>query len=296
MAITAQPLAGRFGVSVAGTDIASASDADLRELLALLLEHRFIVVPGQTLDNDGYVAFGRRWGEPVILISSDNRLDTHPEMIRQGNGAKVPEFFRNVANHWHCDSSYEETVASFTMLYGIETPDNGGITLFADLVAAHDALPEAERERLAALRVRHSVSAARALPDETIADLGQMPEELRRNARPMPDVVQPMIARHPVSSRKALYGLGGSCCGIEGMEDEVANELLLDLRRYATQERFVSEYRLQPGDILIWDNFSVMHRATPIEYTDEPGKRRLNYRISVKGVPSFADELAEAAQ
>jgi len=97
------------------------------------------------------------------------------------------------------------------------------------------------------------------------------------------------VQRHPCNGRKALYGLGGSAYGIEGMPPGQGSELLLTLRRHATQAKFCSHYKLLPGDVLIWDNLSVMHRATPISYSDAPGERRENYRISVKGLP---DELA----
>ena len=72
------------------------------------------------------------------------------------------------------------------------------------------------------------------------------------------------------------------------MSDADGAELLLELRRYVTQDRFIARHKLMPNEVLIWDNFSVMHRATPIEYSAEQGRRRLTYRISVKGMPECA--------
>lgn len=288
MTIAVEALPGNFGARVTGLQVQHVGEGDLRDLLQLLLDHRFIVIPDQSLSNEEYVAFGRRWGRPVILISSDNRLDSHPEMIRQSNSGKVPEFFRNNANHWHCDSSYEEEVATATMLYGVESPEQDGVTLFADMVRAYEALPPHERDLLSGLNVQHAVSAATALPGEDIADLSRMPPELRQNAKIPPPVIHPLVQRHPVSGRSALYGLGGSCYGVEGLDPAEGHDLLLRLRHHAARDEFVSQYKLMPGDVLIWDNFSVMHRATPIQYSDDEGRRRLNYRISVKGVPSFA--------
>ncbi len=278
----------RYGADIEGLDVKTATDDQLREALALLLQHRFIVFKDQRLENSDYVAFGRRWGRPVLLIARNNRLGSHPEMIVQSNAAGTHEYVRNVANHWHCDSSYEEEAATFTMLYGVEAPDDGGYTLFADTVAAYAELPEEKKREYGELRLRHAASAGTPLLDEKINDRNTIPPEIAKNVRFDPPVSHPLIAQHPVTGRCALYGLGGSCFEVEGMSSEESKAFLLDLRRYATQEKFVARHKLMPGEVMIWDNFSVLHRATPIEYTDEPGRRRLNYRISVKGAPDFA--------
>ena len=277
-----------FGRTIDDCDVRQANDQSLRQIMDCLLESRFVVIPGQALSNDEYVHFGRRWGEPVLRFARSNRLGSHPEMIVQSNREATPAYVRNVANHWHCDSSYEETPATFTMLYGVEAPDDGGYTLFADLVAALAALPADKQREYEAMTVLHRTSGATPLPGEHITDRSQIPPEIAATVIDLAPVTHPLIATHPVTGRKALYGLGGSAYGIEGMDAEAGAELILELRRHAVQEHFVSRYKLLPGDLLIWDNFSAMHRATPIEYTDEPGRTRLNYRISVKGVPSFA--------
>lgn len=72
-----------------------------------------------------------------------------------------------------------------------------------------------------------------------------------------------------------------------GMVEQEGAKLIADLKAHATQPRFVQQAKLLPGQILIWDNFSVMHRATHIEYSDDPANAQLNYRISVKGLPGF---------
>ena len=279
----------RFGAEIAQLDIRTADDRDLNRLLEALLEHRFVLLPGQHLSNDQYVAFGKRWGRPVMLIARRNTLESHPEMIAQSNREATPIFVRNVANHWHCDSSYEAETAVFTMLYGVEAPDVGGETLFADLVAAYDELPAEKKAHYETLSVKHATSAATPLPDEYISDPASLPEEFRKSVTVPDPVTHPLVRAHPVSGRKALYGLGGSAYGIEGWPDEEGNAFVMELRHYATQERFRSACKLMPRDVLIWDNFSTMHRATPIDYSDAPGERRLNYRISLKGVPAFAE-------
>jgi taurine dioxygenase len=82
-----------------------------------------------------------------------------------------------------------------------------------------------------------------------------------------------------------LYAISGSSCGIVGMDEDEAIALLVDLKKFATQAQFVQRARAETGCIVIWDNFAVLHSATPTEYSDEEGKRRLLHRISTRGLP-----------
>jgi alpha-ketoglutarate-dependent taurine dioxygenase len=279
-------LAGAFGARISGIDLAAADEGVTCALYDLLLEHRFIVIPDQQLTFDVYAAVGHRWGRPVLLISEKNRVGSHPEIIRQSNAESTPIFVRNVASHWHCDSSYEAEVAATTLLYGVQAPEHGGETLFCDLVAAYRALSDAKRRDLDELQVWHGVSAATALEGEVIVKPADLPLEARKAVRSSDPVLHPLVQRHPANGRHALYGLGGSPYSVAHMPEKDGARLLLDLRRHATQAEYCSRYKLMPGDVLIWDNYSVMHRATPIDYSDQPGARRENYRISVKGLPA----------
>jgi taurine dioxygenase len=105
------------------------------------------------------------------------------------------------------------------------------------------------------------------------------------STEPLPVVSHPLVMRHPVTGRKALFGISGTACGIAGWEEPRAIELLLELKRHALQDRFRQRARVAEGTVLLWDNFSVMHCATRTEYSDEPGHRRLLHRISTKGLP-----------
>jgi len=293
--VTGDGLEGSFGVIVEGVDVREVDDGTFAELLDLLLAHRFVVLPDQDLSHEKYVAFARRWGRPLRLIQPKSRLEGFPEIIVQHNSEATPEPLRDRASHWHCDSSYEAEVSTFTMLYGVETPERGGVTRFADLVGTYEALPAGDRARYDQMAVRHATSAATPLEDETIVRPQTLPEEYARDVELPDPVTHPLVATHPVNGRKALYGLGGSSYGIEELSEQAGGDLLLDLRRHATAPRFCAGYRLMPRDVLIWDNFSVMHRATPARYSDAAGERRLNYRISVKGVPGEGVDAAGAS-
>lgn len=291
------PLPGPFGAAVEGLDLrAGLDDGGLRALVELLCRHRFLLIRGQQLDKAQYAAFGRRWGEPLPFFIPSHRDPEQPELIHVRNSPAVPQGQRDGAAHWHTDSSYETVPASVTILYAIEAPEQGGETLFADMVAAWNALPEAERAPLRDLRVRHMVIGGKAMAGEKIGGNRHDAEVRRQREKEMP--LHPLVRRHPLTGREALYGISGSACGIEGLEPKQGEALLARLKAHATQPRFVQSCKARAGDILLWDNLSTLHSATPLEYSDEDGKRRLLYRISTRGQPALGggvgQELMEA--
>lgn len=279
-----------LGVRVEGIDLAAGWDDDLlRRLIALLYAHHVLVIGGQTLDPQTYLRFGRIWGDPISFLREDHRVDGSPEVILLSNSPIMfPEGQRDYAAHWHSDSTYEEVPASTTMLYCIEAPDRGGETLFADTEAAYEALPQETKDRIADLMVTHRAGAGRRDPE-----FGEKPHSSKPYSedaqRRIKTFIHPLVQRHPVTGRKALFGIAGTATGIEGMDEEEAMELITTLKRHVLQPRFMASVTARPGDLLLWDNYPLIHTATPIEYSLEDGRRRLLHRISVKGLPALAD-------
>lgn len=278
-----EKMQGPFGAFVDGLDLREPlTTSAMRQLTDGLYENRILVVRGQDgLGSSDYLRFGQLWGEPIKFFRPDHRNQAFPELIVIHNSPDTPEQQRDGAMQWHADSSYEQVPASVTMLLAIEAPRVGNETLFADMAAAWDALPAAMQARLENLQVLHQVSGGKN--EKTF-----LPGEKRgRNASPhtLPDVIQPLVLAHPATGRKALYAISGSSCGIVGMDEDEAIRLLIDLKKHVTQPQFVQRAKAESGSIVIWDNFSVMHSATPTEYSNEEGKRRLLHRISTRGLP-----------
>jgi len=287
------PMPGPFGAIVEDIDLSKPqTDETLRLLIAALHDHQILAIKKQSLSDADYVAFGYQWGKPLSFHLPSHRKDDFPEMIRISNAADTPDRYRDGAKFWHQDSSYEAVPASVTMLYGVETPTEGGETLIASTALAYDALDEDMKAKVEGLTGLHCLGGSPALPGEKIPFV---PENTARHGI----VSHPMVMRHPVTGRKALY-LSGSAFGAESLEIDEGRALVNDLRTHCTQPQFVTRYKVETGDIFLWDNFQVLHSATPIDYSGEPGKRRLLYRISTKGPPALcgvesAGEAATAA-
>ncbi len=281
------------GANAWGVDLNKPLDAGLMKTLAdALYEHRVLVIKNQTLDKDTYLNFGTWWGKPIPHVLDHMRMPGYPELLAVGNTEEKDKKteIRNGAALWHTDQSYEKVPASATMLYSILTPKIGGQTRFANMVAAYDALDEATKERIDGLEVAHLYGAGKLLDGEFKANPLATDDQIDR----VPTCHHPLVMRHPVTGRKALYATGQSSFGIKGMDDKEAVELLWDLKMHAIQDRFVYAHTYEIGDIAIFDTFSTMHAATPIDAADPSAEdtRRLLWRISVRGLPRVYEHLA----
>ena len=270
---------GAFGALVDETDLSNdQTDATIRTLVAALHTHQILAIRGQKLDNASYVAFGRQFGTPLNFFIADHRESEFPELIRIHNAASTPERYRDGAAHWHSDSSYEAEPASVTMLYGVEVPERGGETLIASCVLAYEALDEPTKQRIDGLVGLHCLGGSPPLPGEKIPFV---PESTAAHGIQK----HPLVMRHPVTGRKALFP-SATAFGVKGMDRDSGRALIAQLRGHIVQAPFMTSYKVKAGDVFLWDNYQVLHTATPLDYSDQSGKRRMLYRISTKGVPA----------
>ena len=267
-------------MEVTDIDLHTLSDTNLERLLRGLYRNRFVVLRTGGLTKAQYVAFARRVGEPIRL----SRDAEHPEIADITNIGVDTRKVRKGAAHWHTDQSFRETVSSVTMLYSVQAPERGGETMFCDMAGAYAALPEALRRRIEGLIVehRHGVSVA-ARPGDHVPI---PPAGWDRNAT----AHHPLVRRHPVTGEKTLYAPTGTSQGIKGMARGEATALLKALCDHAFQDRFLAHHAHRPRDLVMWDNPTVMHRATPLGAATGAHDTRLIHRISLRGPPSVFAE------
>lgn len=285
MTFKTDALAPAIGSVVTGLDLSSdMSDATMRSLIELLFDRGVIVIKDQQLSDADYLRFGEFWGTPLEFFIPEHRNEAFPAIIRIDNNPATPAAQRDGAVHWHSDSSYETVPATVTMLYGKEAPARGGETHFANTAAAYADLPEATRAKLDGLVALHELGRAPWIDGETVPD----PNRPRR-ATDAPR--HPLIMTHPVTGRKGIF-TSGTAYAIEGMDADEATALIRELREHVVKPQYRTSYKVMPGDLVLWDNFGTVHAASPIEYSNEDGKRRLLYRISTKGIPALCTPAA----
>ncbi|MGE4243379.1 TauD/TfdA dioxygenase family protein [Ramlibacter sp.] len=257
--LTIRPLTDFTAAECTGVDLAALRPGEWERLVEAYHRYSLLVVRDQDLAKAAQIEFSERFGDLELPIRKDYLGKDYPALHVVSNlgadGKPNPtSALDNPGNFfWHTDASYMRKPASTTLLYAIDIPPQGGDTLFANMHAAYDALPQATKDRIEDLRAIHSWeqsrhnSGSRAASKEEIAAA--------------PPVAHPLVRTHPETGRKALY-LGNHTSHIEGIPIEEGRALLAELLAHATQPQFVYRQQWRQGDIVVWDNRSLLHKAT----------------------------------
>jgi taurine dioxygenase len=260
-------------------------EAAFRELEGLFHDNIMVFFRDQRLSEDQHIAFSRRFGELEIHIVKKYLLPGYPEILLISNVRNATGEHIGLADAgftWHTDTSYRRRPSRCSQLYAKEVPERDGTplgdTVFANTVAAYDALPEAMKRRLAGLQAIHRYAMRRRIensprPKLTAAQLAETP-----------DILHPIVRTHPSTGRKALYVTAGECIGIEGMPEDEALDLIAELDAHCVRPEFCYRHRWRVGDLVMWDNASAMHLAI-CDYALP--QRRLMHRTTVIGSEPF---------
>jgi taurine dioxygenase len=267
-----------FGVEVFGVDVSRPLPADaFQEIWNLFFQNQVLVLRNQKLKPSEFLAFASRFGPPEPHVIDQFHHPEHADILILSNVAKdgKPTGLADAGTYFHTDYSYLDVPARATMLYSIQVPSKGGDTLFANQYAAYDELPADTKDRIENLVALHHYGNRDDLDKGSRTVASVLSEDQERKVA----WVKHRVARpHPVTGRTALYAVNGSSFGIEGMADGESLPLLRALARHATQEKYQLRLKYGVGDLVIWDNQSLLHSAT---LTDPEDPRTL-WRITVK--------------
>ena len=262
MSITILPSGGACGARVEGVDLSrSLDDATIAALRRAWLEHHVLAFPGQAMNDDDlerFTGYFGPFGDDPFIAPIPGRQ--HIIAVERRADEQAPIF----AEAWHTDWSFQATPPIGTCLLGITIPPSGGDTLFANQHAALDAMPAALRQRIEGVRAVHSARLGYA-PDGLYGDADAHSDRsmtIRPSVTAEATQPHPLIRRHSETGRASLYGCLGYIVGIDGLDDNAALELLLELHAWQTREEFVFAQRWEPGMLVMWDNRCLLHRAT----------------------------------
>lgn len=272
------PLSRALGAEIGGVDIAAGiDDAQFAALKQAFADHGVIFLRDQDLTPAQHLDFAERWGSINV-----NRFFRPSEADpRIAEVLKEPQQKTNIGSSWHTDHSYDQVPAMCSLLYAREVPRVGGDTLYASMYAAYDALSDGMKALLRGLRAWHS--SRHAFGESAYFDIE--PEEvggrLGNTAAATQDALHPVVIRHPLSGRPALYVNGDFTVRIDGWREAESKPLLEYLYAHATRPEFTCRFRWRAGSMAIWDNRATQHLAL----NDYHGERRLMHRITIDGVP-----------
>lgn len=234
------------------------------ELRELLETRGVLVFPQMDMAEDELIAFTRTLGEyaPDVGDGSATRISIDPASSTNADYTRASFF-------WHFDGYMNDVPVRASIMCAQKLSDEGGHTEFCNTYAAYDELPEAMKQRIAGLQAVHSHAAAQiSLEPEPSHDRFRQWLEIKSNTLPV-------VWTHR-SGRKSLV-IGNTAVGIPGMDPLESMELLVELRDWATQERFRYSHRWSPGDMVMWDNTGTLHRVTP--YPADSGRLMIRTKL-----------------
>jgi taurine dioxygenase len=276
--VTVVATGAALGAEITGADLRALDGDTFLVIRRAWLAYQVIVLRGQHLDDDELIAFSRRFGElDEAPVQENGRrfVEGHPEIYVVSNvverGVPIGSLGSGEAV-WHTDMSYLPRPPKASILYALEVPPSGGETSFCSTTAVWDMLSTDLRARVVGLRVKH---------DGTYNSGGYVREgvNISDDPRTAVGVFHPLVCLHPETGRRSLYLGRRRNAYIEGLALDESEALLDTLWAHATRPELAWEHSWRPGDVVMWDNRSTMHRRNGFD----PEARRVLHRTQIRG-------------
>ena len=250
---------------------------DFKKVWDAFFASQVLVFRNQRFSPAQFLSFARQFGKPEPHVIDQFHHPEHADILILSNVQKdgQPTGLADAGTYFHTDYSYLEVPARATTLYSIQVPKKGGDTLFADQYAAYDGLPGSLKTKIKDLVALHHYGNRDDLDKDSRTVASVLTEDQEHK---MTWVRHKVARKHPITGRTALYSVSGSSFRIEGMPNDEAVDLLDELKRHATQEKYQLRLKYGVGDVVVWDNASLLHSAT----LTDPADPRTLWRITLK--------------
>ena len=267
--IQVKKISGSLGAEIHNVDLSSLDESTTKDIRQALLDHKVVFFRNQDLTPKNFLEFSVLFGKPVEYPFVKG-IDGYPEIIQV---MKREDEKTNFGGIWHCDTLYLEQPPMGTILLARELPPYGGDTLFANQVAAYDALSDGLKATLSSLRAVNTSAKADTSKtrEDRIKDSGHKSESLVS--------YHPAVRTHPETGIKSLYVNVAHTERFDGWTPEESQPLLEFLWKHQVKPEFTCRFRWEPGSIAFWDNRACQHN--PIN--DYHGFKRSMHRITLAG-------------
>ncbi len=273
--LTIRPSGGGVGAFVDDIDLGQLDETQAATLKTAIGEYGVLFFRDQTITTGQHLAMAEHFGGVNV-----NRFFAHvPEEPRIAEVRKEPDQKSNIGGGWHTDHSYDQIPAMGSILLARDTPPQGGDTAFANMYSAYENLSDGLKATLEGLNAVHSsrhVFGRNSNYKRGGKDIG---DRLGNEDAAQQDAVHPVVIRHPISGRKALYVNSAFTLHFEGWTAEESKPLLDYLYAHAARPEHTYRFQWANGSIAFWDNRATWHYAL----NDYHGHRRLMHRVTVEG-------------
>lgn len=276
MDLSITPLSSTVAAEVTGLDLSvPLNEPAKRQIYDAFLAHKILVFRNQDLTKDQQVAFTAQFGTLERHTARNRGTNDHPLVHVVSNlDADGKPMGKVRSDLWHTDKSFRPEPSLATILHARTLPPNGGDTLFADMAAAYDALSDEDRAALEGVGVVHSWADSRENEKTGVS------EEERQDAPPM---THPLVRTHPDTNRKSLF-VGVHAAFLTGHSKATGRARIEALEAHATQPQFTYRHKWRQGDVLMWDNRCLLHKA--LANFDAAAYPRILHRTCLRGTPT----------
>ena len=269
-----------IGATITNIDLTSQPTPELIKSIELALEHYGVLIfPDQELNHVQQINFSRAIGELEVSNTVSTSVLEFPELAEVGNIGNRPVSFAPTTPdgelEWHTDHIQHRIPSKSTLLYAKEVPDHGGDTLFACMYEAYDAIDADIQRQYDKIIALHSPSGLR----DYLIRQGEFDGDNVKMHDEEETISWPLVRRHPLTGRKALYFAACVTIGIEGWEKDEALTFIKRLTQHSTQSRFIYRHKWKIGQVVLWDNRRVLHSGT---WYDKQRYRRYLLRTMIK--------------
>jgi len=276
-AISFRQTNGGAGAFVENVDLsADLETATSQKIIEALGEYGVLFFRDQHLVPQEHERFAEKLGT-ININRFFQPVEGHPRIAEV---RKEPDQKYAIGEGWHTDHSYDQIPALGSILLAKELPNHGGDTLFANMYLAYDALSDGLKKILDGLEAEHSSRHRFGANSKAGSGKLDTTNRLGNSEKATQDAVHPVVIRHPISGKKALYVNDGFTLRFKGWTDAESKPLLNYLYEHASKPEFTYRFEWQDGSIAMWDNRATWHKAL----NDYHGERRLMHRITLEGV------------
>jgi alpha-ketoglutarate-dependent taurine dioxygenase len=286
----------KLGVIIEGFHGATADEAEVAELKRLIYTEKIAVLKGQDLSIPEFVELGRRLGEPAPYYEpmyhhpDNNLVFVSSNVPKDGQQIGVPK----TGKFWHSDYQFMARPFAFTLIHPQVVPQLNRGTHFIDMGKAYQALPQELKDAVAGVTAVHSPRRFfKIRPTDVYRPIGELLAEIELST---PAVHHSAVVKHPATGESILYVSEGFTVELEGsdgkqLESDLLHQLIAAAGQYDTtfEQESIHLQRFDVGDLLIWDNRSLVHRALHTQ-TSEPA---VSHRVTVYDEYPF-DAASEA--